>query len=119
LGFLGFLGNDGGSRGGDVGRVEKEQGRRENAVAGWRDEVVAGGLGAVVEVDNGGVVGRMGESGVGDLIDRKTRIIFGFAENARRKSFPAAAAMVVAAGGGWLSPSMVQVRGIGRIASST
>nr|GFA97467.1 hypothetical protein [Tanacetum cinerariifolium] len=35
LGFLGFLGNGGRSRGGDVGRVEKEQGRRENAVAGW------------------------------------------------------------------------------------
>nr|GEX92769.1 hypothetical protein [Tanacetum cinerariifolium] len=65
----------------------------------WRDEVVAGGLGAAVEVDSGGVVGRVGESGVGDLIDRKTRIIFGFAGNARRKSFPA----VVAGGWWWLA----------------
>nr|GEX10463.1 hypothetical protein [Tanacetum cinerariifolium] len=67
----------------------------------WRDEVVAGGLGAAVEVDSGGVVGRVGESGVGDLIDRKTRIIFGFVGNARRKSFPAAA--VVAGGWWWLA----------------
>nr|GFA07528.1 hypothetical protein [Tanacetum cinerariifolium] len=37
--------NDGGSRGGDVGRVEKEQGRGENAVAGW-----AGKTGCIVLV---------------------------------------------------------------------
>nr|GEY54146.1 hypothetical protein [Tanacetum cinerariifolium] len=40
------------------------------------------------------------ESGVWDQIDRVTGNIFGFAENARRKSF-SAAEVVAGGGGGW------------------
>nr|GEW73324.1 hypothetical protein [Tanacetum cinerariifolium] len=43
---------------------------------------------------SGVVVGRVGESGMVDLIDRETEIVFGFAENARRKSFPEVVAVV-------------------------
>nr|GFA45692.1 hypothetical protein [Tanacetum cinerariifolium] len=56
--------------------------------------VVATGGGEVVKAAavGGGYGGgrRVGESGMGDRLDRKTGIIFGFARNARRKSFSAA-----------------------------
>nr|GEU62717.1 hypothetical protein [Tanacetum cinerariifolium] len=42
IGVLGLLGNGGGSRGGDVGRVEKEQGRRERCYRAWREKRVRG-----------------------------------------------------------------------------
>nr|GEW35397.1 hypothetical protein [Tanacetum cinerariifolium] len=43
---------------------------------------------------------RVGESCMVDLIYRETGIVFGFAGNARRKSFPAAE-VVAGGGGGW------------------
>nr|GEY95555.1 hypothetical protein [Tanacetum cinerariifolium] len=41
-GVLGLLGNGGGSHGGDVGRVEKEQGRVERCCRAWWEKKVRG-----------------------------------------------------------------------------
>nr|GEY82958.1 hypothetical protein [Tanacetum cinerariifolium] len=77
----------------------------------WCRRVVAGGgevregfvcVGvAAVGVDEGGKWRRVVASGVVGLIDRETRNVFGFAVNARRKSFLAAAAGGGGAGGWW------------------
>nr|GEW43224.1 protein kinase-like domain, concanavalin A-like lectin/glucanase domain protein [Tanacetum cinerariifolium] len=52
------------------------------------------------EVDSGGVVGRVGESGVRDLIDRKTRTIFGFAEKRSPEKFSGGGRRWLPAAGG-------------------